>query len=326
MRKMIMNRRTALIALCSPALGAAHAQSYPSRPIKLIVPTSAGGIADFIARSAGEIMSRTLGQPLVLENRPGGASTLAANLVAHAPPDGYTLLMSTEFNMATAAFLRKDLSYDPRKDLAAVGVLARFPLGLIVNAKLPARNVRELVTYLRGRPGAVNYASAGAGTAYHLAAEMFMAQNEVQMVHVPYAGGGPMTTSLVRRDTEVAFAALNTFLPQIKSGELRVLAIANDKRIPVLPDVPTFAEAGYPAFDAEMHVGLALPSGVSPDVIQRLHAALAKVWADDALRTRMASSGIEISAPHSSQDYAEQLTREGRRWQALIVKNKLRMD
>lgn len=324
---MMMNRRTALVALCSPAFGsAAHAQTYPSRPIKLVVPTSAGGIADFIARSAGEIMSRTLGQPLVLENRPGGASTLAANVVAHAPADGYTMLMSTEFNMATAALLRKDLSYDPRKDLTPVGVLARFPLGLIVNAKLPVRSVRELVDYLRSRPGTLNYASAGAGTGYHLAAEMFMAQNEVQMVHVPYAGGAPMATSLIRRDTEVAFAALNTFLPYVRSGELRVLAVANDKRIPVLPDVPTFAEAGYPAFDADMHVGLALPSGVSPDVIQKLHAALTKVWADDALRTRMASSGIEIPAPHSSQDYAEQLAREGRRWQALIARNKLRMD
>lgn len=323
----MMNRRTALVALCSPAFGsAAHAQTYPSRPIKLVVPTSAGGIADFIARSAGEIMSRTLGQPLVLENRPGGASTLAANVVAHAPADGYTMLMSTEFNMATAALLRKDLSYDPRKDLTPVGVLARFPLGLIVNAKLPVRSVRELVDYLRSRPGTLNYASAGAGTGYHLAAEMFMAQNEVQMVHVPYAGGAPMATSLIRRDTEVAFAALNTFLPYVRSGELRVLAVANDKRIPVLPDVPTFAEAGYPAFDADMHVGLALPSGVSPDVIQKLHAALTKVWADDALRTRMASSGIEIPAPHSSQDYAEQLAREGRRWQALIARNKLRMD
>jgi tripartite-type tricarboxylate transporter receptor subunit TctC len=146
------------------------------------------------------------------------------------------------------------------------------------------------------------------------------------MVHVPYPGGSPMATSLVRRDTEVAFAALNTFLPQIRSGELRVLAIANDKRVAVLPDVPTFAEAGYPAFDAEMHVGLALPRGVSPDIIQKLHAALAKVWADDALRARMATSGIEVALPHTPQDYAEQLAREGRRWQALIAKNKLRME
>lgn len=324
---MMMNRRTALVALGGSVLGhAAQAQSYPSRPIKLVVPTSAGGIADFIARSAGEIMARTLGQPVVLENRPGGASTLAANVVAHAAPDGYTMLMSTEFNMATAALLRKDLSYNPRKDLAPVGVLARFPLGLIVNAKLPVRTVRELVSYLQGRPGAVNYASAGAGTAYHLAAEMFMAQNDVQMVHVPYPGGAPMATSLVRRDTEVAFAALNTFLPQIRSGELRVLAIANDRRIAALPDVPTFAEAGYPAFDADMHVGLAVPSGVAPDVISKLHAALANVWADDALRARMASSGIEVATRHAPQDYAEQLAREGRRWQALIAKNKLRME
>lgn len=324
---MMMNRRTALVALGGSVLGhAAQAQSYPSRPIKLVVPTSAGGIADFIARSAGEIMARTLGQPVVLENRPGGASTLAANVVAHAAPDGYTMLMSTEFNMATAALLRKDLSYNPRKDLAPVGVLARFPLGLIVNAKLPVRTVRELVSYLQGRPGAVNYASAGAGTAYHLAAEMFMAQNDVRMVHVPYPGGAPMATSLVRRDTEVAFAALNTFLPQIRSGELRVLAIANDRRIAALPDVPTFAEAGYPAFDADMHVGLAVPSGVAPDVISKLHAALANVWADDALRARMASSGIEVATRHAPQDYAEQLAREGRRWQALIAKNKLRME
>ena len=239
-------------------------------------------------------------------------------------PVGALLLAGN--GLATAALLRKDLSYDPHKDLVPVGVLARFPLGLIVNAKLPVRSVRELVDYLRSRPGTLNYASAGAGTGYHLAAEMFMAQNEVQMVHVPYAGGAPMATSLIRRDTEVAFAALNTFLPYIRSGELRVLAVANDKRIPVLPDVPTFAEAGYPAFDADMHVGLALPSGVSPDVIQKLHAALTKVWADDALRTRMATAGIEIPASHSSQDYAEQLAREGRRWQALIAKNKLRMD
>jgi len=325
--KIMMNRRTTLVALGAFALTRmAQAQSYPSRPIKLVVPTSAGGIADFISRSAGEIMARSLGQPLVLENRPGGASTLAANLVAHAPPDGYTVLMSTEFNMATAALLRKDLSYDPRKDLAPVGVLARFPLGLIVNAKLPVRTVRELVAYLKARPGTVNYASAGAGTAYHLAAEMFMAQNDVQMVHVPYPGGSPMATSLVRRDTEVAFAALNTYLPHIRSGDLRVLAVANEKRIAALPDVPTFAEAGFPAFDAEMHVGLAVPSGVTPDVIQKLHAALSKVWADEALRTRMATAGVEVASQHTPQDYAERLAREGRRWQGLIAKNKLRME
>jgi tripartite-type tricarboxylate transporter receptor subunit TctC len=325
--KIMMNRRTTLFALGASVLApVARAQSYPTRPIKLVVPTSAGGIADFIGRSAGEIMARSLGQPLVLENRPGGASTLAANLVAHAPPDGYTVLMSTEFNMATAALLRKDLSYDPRKDLAPVGVLARFPLGLIVNAKLPVRTVRELVAYLKARPGAVNYASAGAGTAYHLAAEMFMAQNDVQMVHVPYPGGSPMATSLVRRDTEVAFAALNTYLPHIRSGDLRVLAVANEKRIAALPDVPTFAEAGFPAFDAEMHVGLAVPSGVAPDVIQKLHAALSKVWADEALRMRMATSGVEVASQHTPQDYAERLAREGRRWQGLIAKNKLRME
>ncbi|MFS2100401.1 Bug family tripartite tricarboxylate transporter substrate binding protein [Variovorax sp. Varisp85] len=323
----MMNRRRTLVALGASVLAhVARAQSYPIRPIKLVVPTSAGGIADFIGRSAGEIMARSLGQPLVLENRPGGASTLAANLVAHSPPDGYTVLMSTEFNMATAALLRKDLSYDPRKDLAPVGVLARFPLGLIVNAKLPVRTVRELVVYLKARPGAVNYASAGAGTAYHLAAEMFMAQNDVQMVHVPYPGGSPMATSLVRRDTDVAFAALNTYLPHIRSGDLRVLAVANEKRIAALPDVPTFAEAGFPAFDAEMHVGLAVPSGVTPDVVQKLHAALAKVWSDEALRTRMAAAGVEVASQHTPQDYAERLAREGRRWQGLIAKNKLRME
>lgn len=321
------NRRKILVAMGAAVLArVARAQSYPVRPIKLVVPTSAGGIADFIGRSAGEIMARSLGQPFVLENRPGGGSTLAANLVAHAPPDGYTVLMSTEFNMATAALLRKDLSYDPRKDLAPVGVLARFPLGLIVNAKLPVRTVRELVAYLKARPGVVNYASAGAGTAYHLAAEMFMAQNDAQMVHVPYAGGSPMATSLVRRDTEVAFAALSTYLPHIRSGDLRVLAVANDKRIAALPDVPTFAEAGFAAFDAEMHVGLAVPSGVPPDVIQKLHTALAKVWADDALRARMAATGVEIASQHTSQDYTERLDREGRRWQGLIVTNKLRME
>lgn len=234
--------------------------------------------------------------------------------------------MGTEFNMATAALLRKDLAYDPRKDLLPIGVLAKFPLGLIVNAKLPVRSVRELVDYLRARPGAVNYASAGAGTAYHLAAEMFKAQNDVQMVHVPYAGGSPMATSIIRRDTEVAFAALNTFLPFIRSGELRVLAIANERRIPLLPEVPTFAEAGFPAFDASMHLGLASPSGVAPEIVHRLHGALAKVWADETYRTRMANYGIETPAPHTPTEYAERLAAEARRWQGLIIKNKLRME
>ncbi|CAG2154207.1 Bug family tripartite tricarboxylate transporter substrate binding protein [Cupriavidus numazuensis] len=322
-----MKRRTFIAAACVPAFATrANANLYPSRPIKLVVPTSAGGIADFIARSAGEVMARSLGQPFVLDNRPGGASTLAANIVAHANADGYTLLMGTEFNMATAALLRKDIAYDPRKDLLPIGVLAKFPLGLIVNAKLPVRSVRELVNYLRARPGAVNYASAGAGTAYHLAAEMFKAQNDVQIVHVPYAGGAPMATSLIRRDTEVAFAALNTYLPFIRSGELRVLAIANERRIPLLPDVPTFAEAGFPAFDASMHLGLASPSGVAPDIIHRLHAALAKVWADETYRTRMATYGIETPAPHTPTEYAERLAAEARRWQGLIAKNKIRME
>lgn len=327
--------RRSLIA--SAAIGAllpqvsALAQSrtettYPTKPIKWVIPNPPGGIADLVGRTAGEIMSRSLGQPFVLENRPGAASTLAAAMVAHGAADGYTLLMSTEYALSTAALLRRDLPYMPTRDLLPLGVLARFPLALIVNAQLPVRNVRELLDYLKARPGQVNYASAGAGTAYHLAAELFKAQHGIEINHVPYQGGAAIYTSLVRRDTELAFAALSTFLPHIASGQLRALAIASDRRVPVLPGVPTFAEEGVADFKVALDLGIAVPASTPPEVVRRLSSAMALVWADEGYRNRLIPSGVEVPQPHTSQEYQQELAREGQRWQALIVKHKLRFD
>jgi len=236
------------------------------------------------------------------------------------------VMMSTEYALSTAALLRSDLSYDPKRDLLPLGVLARLPLALIVNAKLPVRNVRELVDYVKARRTPVNYASAGAGTAYHLAAELFKSQHGLEMNHVPYQGGAAIYISLVRRDTDLTFAALNTFLPHIATGQLRVLAIASDQRAPVLPDVPTFAEEGFGDFKVALDLGLAVPASTPPDIVRRLSNAMALVWSDDAYRNRLVPSGVEVPKPHTAQEYQQELAREGRRWQALIVKHKLKFD
>jgi tripartite-type tricarboxylate transporter receptor subunit TctC len=326
-RTLIAGAGVAAIFPDIPALAQPKPETaYPTRPIKWVIPNPPGGIADLVGRTAGEIMSRSLGQPIVLDNRPGAASTVAAALVAHSVPDGYTVMMSTEYALSTAALLRRDLPYDPKRDLLPLGVLARFPLALIVNAKLPVRNVRELVDYVKARPGRVNYASAGSGTAYHLAAELFKSQQALEMSHVPYQGGAAIYTSLVRRDTDMSFAALNTFLPHIATGQLRALAIASDQRAPVLPDVPTFAEEGFPDFKVALDLGMAVPASTPPEVVRRLSSAMALVWADEGYRKRLIPSGVEVPQPHTSQEYQQELAREGRRLQALIVKHKLSFD
>src|SRR2546422_649766 len=203
-RSLLAGMAAGVILPSVPAFAQPKAETaYPTKPIKWVIPNPPGGVADMVGRSAGEIMSRTLGQPFVLDFRPGGASTLAAGVVAHSAPDGYTVMMSTEYALSTAALLRSDLSYDPKRDLLPLGVLARLPLALIVNAKLPVRNVRELVDYVKARPTRVNYASAGAGTAYHLAAELFKSQHGLEMNHVPYQGGAAIYISLVRRDQDL---------------------------------------------------------------------------------------------------------------------------
>ncbi len=296
----------------------AFAQPYPGKPVRVIVPSSTGSGPDLLARAVGAKLSERWGQPVVIENKPGASTIIGNDLVAKAPPDGYTLSV-TPHSFAITPALYKNIPYDPLKDLAPVSNLAIASMVLVVNPAFPANTLDEYVKYVKANPGKLSYGSAGAGTTHHIMMELFKYVAGIDVVHVPYKGPGPITPDLLNGQlTGGAFIALHTAAPLIKSGKLRALAVAGDKRSPIAPDIPTVAELGYKAFDPELWYGVLAPAGTPPEIIRKINADIAAVLSAPDLRESLANQGF-IASPSSPEQLGEIIRSDMTRYKKLVA-------
>jgi tripartite-type tricarboxylate transporter receptor subunit TctC len=276
-----MNRaRIVLLAFCAVLLLAAHgtgmaqAQDYPARPVKIIVPTPPGGPVDIMGRITANYLQGALGQPFFVENRAGAGNTIGSKDAAEAAPDGYTLLYSAASGLIIAPLLHPDAGYDPLQSFDPISLVAATSNILVVNPKVPVKTVAELVAYAKANPGKINFSSGGIGVLPHLIGEMFKAEAAIDIVHVPYKGGGPSIADLVAGNVQMTFEATSVLLPLIQSGQLRALAVTTPKRIPQLPDVPTMIESGYSDFAITAWTGLLAPAHTPQPIVAKLNAAI----------------------------------------------------
>nr|WP_116336690.1 tripartite tricarboxylate transporter substrate binding protein BugE [Cupriavidus taiwanensis] len=301
-------------AACMAALGLAHAglahaQSYPAKPIRLIVPFAAGGTTDIVARAVSDGLGRELGQPVVVENRGGGGGAIGADALAKSAPDGYTLGIATVSTMATNPATNPKNPYDPLKDFAPITNLVNVPNVLTVNPKVPAKTLKEFVAMLKANPGKYSYASAGKGSISHLDGELFKDITKTDMVHIPYRGSGPALNDTLAGQVNAQFDNLPSSMPHIQAGKLRALAVAAPKRVEGLPDVPTFAEAGMKDMNNMAWYGLVAPAGTPAAIITRVHDAAVKALQDPNVKRRLADSGAYTDGNTPAQ-YAAQIKRE----------------
>ncbi|HVY59253.1 MAG TPA: tripartite tricarboxylate transporter substrate binding protein [Xanthobacteraceae bacterium] len=260
-----------LVAMLIGLIAPAQAQDYPTRPIKIIVPTPPGGPVDVVARLVANYLSNTIGQGVVVENRPGAGNTIGSKEAAQAEPDGYTLLYSSSSGLVIAPMLHKDAGYDPLRSYAPIVAVAESSNILVVNPSVPAKSVQELVAYAKANLGKVNFSSGGIGVLPHLIGEMFKARAKIDIVHVPYRGGGPSINDVMAGQVQMTFEGTSVLLPLIKAGKLRPLAVTSAQRIPELPDVPTMIESGFPGFSSTSWHGLLAPAKTPPAVIAKLN-------------------------------------------------------
>jgi tripartite-type tricarboxylate transporter receptor subunit TctC len=303
--------------LILPSAGFAQAQNYPTRPIHLIVPFPPGGVADIIARPIAERLSTSLGEPVVVENRGGATGTLGASFVAHADPDGYTLLLGTTNEIAMSPSLYPELPYDPTTAFSPITSVAVFPNVLVVGQNVPVKTLADLVAMAREKPGALTFASSGIGSTNHLTAELFQREANVTILHVPYKGGGPALADVYAGQVTAMFATLPSAIGLIKAGKLRALAVTGANRSAALPDVPTGKESGMPGLVVTTWNGVLAPAGTPPEIVARLHAALADAVADPALKQAFAALGAdtELITP---QEFALRIRTDFNHWSGVI--------
>lgn len=306
------------------AAASAHA-AYPDHPIRWVVPFPAGGAMDNIARTLGEEMSRTLGQAIVVENRPGAGGNIGAEMVARAPADGYTLIIVAN-GMAVNPALYGKLSYDPVKDFAPVSLLAVVPNVLVANkAKNPARTVADVIAAAKAKPGKYTYASAGNGTSIHLAGELFTSMAHVDLLHIPYKGSGPAMTDLLGGQVDYMFDSITSAKPHIDSGKLTPIAVTTSKRSSALPNVPTMAEAGVPGYELSPWFAAFVPARTPQPVVDTLNKAMVEALKKPAVQQRLAGIGAEPIGSTPAQ-LKEHLARETAKWGALIRERGIHAD
>ncbi|MEM5277788.1 tripartite tricarboxylate transporter substrate binding protein [Cupriavidus taiwanensis] len=314
-----------IFAICLGGAAAAMAQDWPAKPISLVVPFPSGGTTDILARALGDQLSRALGQPVIVENRPGAGATVGADYVAKARPDGYTLLIgAVHHTIATSVY--KKLPYSFQKDLAPVSTLAMVPNVLVVNsARTPAQNVAELVALAKKASPELSYGSNGNGTAQHLIGTQFQASAGVTLLHVPYKGSGPLTTDLLGGQVSMSFDTLTTVLPHIKGGKLKALAVTTAKRSTALPEVPTMEESGLKGFDIGTWFGVLAPAATPRPVVTRLNAEIVRIVNSPDFRQRMLAAGAE---PMSStpEAFARRIHDETTRFAVLVREGKVTIE
>ncbi|WP_430869755.1 Bug family tripartite tricarboxylate transporter substrate binding protein, partial [Cupriavidus basilensis] len=306
-----------LAALPWTAATAGAEPAFPSKPVRWIVPYPAGGGSDFLARSIGQPLSTRLGQPVVVDNKPGGNTAIAAAETARAPGDGYTVLSADNGTLVFNPALYKSLSYNPLKDLAPVTLLGRFPMILVVGPGIRANNVQEFIAAAKAKPGGIDYASAGAGSPHHLAMELLKVEAGLTMVHAPYRGAAPALADVAGGQVPAMMVDLASGAGFIKGGKVKALAVANPTRLPQLPDVLTFAEAGYKNVEAAALVGMVAPSATPPEVIAILNKQVVAAIREPAVNKRLVEFGVEPVGSTPAQ-FADLLRSETARWHKLI--------
>jgi len=305
--------------------GFAQAQTWPTKPVRLVVPISAGGATDLLARMVGQALTKRLGQPFIVDQKPGAAGAIASLDVARAPADGYTFLVATSSTHAVAPAVFAKLRYDPVKDFTPIGLLAEANNVLLVSPKTGATNMKELLDLARKKPGYLNFASSGVGSFGHLTFELFQHQAGVSLTHVPYKGNSAAIPDLMAGTTHLAADSLSTGLPYVRDGRLRGLAVTGSHRSPLAPDIPTIAESGLPGFSVVAWFGLFAPAGLSPELTQHINDELNKVLKSPALAENFATLGIE-PGHGSSAEFATMVANDRARWTSLAKQFKIKLD
>ncbi len=305
-----------LLAMLLPV--AVHAQEYPSKPIRIVVPFAPGGVMDLTARSIAAPLGESLGQSMIIDNRPGGGGNIGADAVARAPADGYTLMILGDNNTIAPALYSK-LNHDVLKDFAPITNLVTGSHIFVAHPALPAGNIRELIAYAKAHPKELSYASPGTGTAQHLGGEMFKAMaGGLDITHIPYKGGGQAIGDVVGGQVKLAVLGLAPAIPHIKGGKLRALGVTGKRRVAVLPDVPTIAESGLPEFETLQWYGVVAPAGTPASVIGKLHAELLKAARSAVFVERLSAAGMDVATSAQPEDYARFIRTDMVKWPAVV--------
>lgn len=303
-------------------MGFVHAQAYPDRPIRVVVPTSPGGLLDSVIRPLGEKLTGTLGQPLVIENRPGASNIIGIEFVARSRADGYVLLGSTLPLVVNPSLFPK-VPFDAEKDFVPISLLVASAYVVSVHTSVPVKSVKELITLARAKPDALNYSSGGNGTNLHIAAELLMSLTGITMTHLTYKGGGPALLALVSGEADLSIPSVAAVLPQVKAGKIRAIAVTSIKRSALLGDVPTVAEAGVPGYEFTSWIGLLAPAGTPNDIVTKLNQHIVTALRSSDLSTRFARTGMDVIAS-SPEEFRHYLHAELVRYAKLIEKRGLR--
>lgn len=319
-------KSTLAALLLLAAIGShARAQAFPDRPLKVVVPYAPGGPVDQLARSLGEGLGRALRQPVVVENKPGGNTIVAATLVARSKPDGYTLFMASSASLAVNPLVHRQMSYDPDKDFAPVSMVGEAPLVLVVNNSVPASNLKDLMPYVKAHEAQFAYASNGNGNPLHLACALFGNMADLNMLHVPFNGTAPALTSVLANDTQMTCDIVLNSLPHIKAGKLKPIAVIGPNRVLVLPDVPTLGEQGMNGVDAAVWFALVAPRQTPPEIVAALNANVRKVLADPALKQRFAALAMDVNAS-APDEVTRRTSAERAKWAAVVLKHRISAD
>ena len=306
-----------IVALLACALAfAAQAQSWPSKPIKMVVPFSAGGSTDTVARIIGEKLTPRLGQPVVVENKAGAGGSLGSDFVAKSPPDGYTYLVGTSSTMAIAPWVYTKLPYNPTRDLTPVTLLGTADIIVVVHSSMPIRNTAQLLAYARANPGKLTFASGGNGSISHLLGEYFKSMAKVDMLHVPYKGDAGMVTDMLGGQVNMAFGTAVAWLPHVKSGKVAAVAVTNPKRSTTLTDLPTLNESGVPGYEAVQWFGIAAPTGTPPEIVARMHAEIKAVLAMPEVQKRFTELGFDVVG-NTPAEFGQFLRDENAKWKKI---------
>lgn len=315
----------ALFILAVLTMPARAVDSYPTRPIVVIVPFPPGGANDLLARMVGERMSRSLGQSIVVENRSGAGGNIGSRAAARSAPDGYTMLLTFSGTIAINPELYANMGYDAGKDLTAIGTIATAPAVVVVNPAVPAKTLRELIDYAKAKPGILNYGSSGTGTVVHVSAEMMLDAAGINIRHIPYSGTGPAVSDLLGGHVQMMLPPIPSVIGMIKNGQLRALAVTGKERSPLLPDVPTVSEAGLPGFVSEQLIGFMAPAGTPRPIIERLNAELRRAVTDPDISKRILEVGAAPLAG-TPEEYTAQAATDQKLWGAIVKKLGLRVD
>ena len=311
-----------LWAVCA----AASAQTYPAKSIRLVVGFAPGGASDIIARIVGDPLGRALGQSIIIDNKPGAASSLATEFVGKSTPDGYTILMASQSGMIINPLINRNVGYNTERDFAPISKVTVSPLVVTVNPSLPVHSVRELIAEAKKAPGKLNVASSGNGSLPHLAAALFSAQTGVQMVHVPYKSGGQAVQSVLAGDTQVTFATSPSVLPLVQAGRLRALAVTSRERTPLVQGLPGMKEAGLPDYEVTVWYGFFAPAGTPAEIVKRLFEATNLTLQNPNVKQALARDGTETSGSRSPGDFAEFVREETKLWTQVIRASGAKFD